>query len=109
MKKIYFDTYTKKYIDGRDYDANAIDRYITIVDIAPLGSTFEIWKSGERHFAFGYTDLELKNGDVKSKRITFAFNSNHFPIEHATLYEVHKSKSKFDEICKAYELTPIII
>lgn len=109
MKKIYFDTYTKKYIDARDYDANAIDRYITIVDIAPLGSTFEIWKSGERRFAFGYTDLELMNGDVKSKRNFFAFNSNRFPIEHATLYEVHKSKPKFDEICKAYELTPIII
>ena len=109
MRIIYFNKDTLQYFDAFDTAFVETTNYITVVDIAPNGSTFELWRCGERRFAFGYNDIEVKNGSVAAKRHSFAVASCNFPIESATLYEKHIDKNKFDELLAAYNLTPIEI
>lgn len=109
MRKIYFDKNTLQYFDEFDAVFAETTNLITVVDIAPKGSTFELWRYGERRFAFGYNEIEIKNGSVAAKRHSFAVASCNFPIESATLYEKHIDKNKFDEIVKAYNLIPLEI
>ena len=51
MRKIYFDKNTLQYFDEFDAVFAETTNLITVVDIAPKGSTFELWRYGERRFA----------------------------------------------------------
>lgn len=108
MRKIYYDLQFNRYVDAQGYDPLIPRCFRTIVDCAPLGSTFELWRLADKRFAFEYNEMEIKNGAVDAKRQAFA-KSCGFSVEYGVLYELHISKSRFDEICKAYELTPIEI
>lgn len=109
MKKIYYNSKENRYCDASEYDPKNSTNFVTVVNIAPLGSTFELWRCGDRRFAFGYNNMELKNGVVNAKRKHYAKISGAFPIESATLYEQHIDKNIFDGLVTAYKLTPIEI
>ena len=109
MKKIYYNSKENRYCDAAEYDPKNETNFVTVVNIAPLGSTFELWRCGDRRFAFGYNNMELKDGVVNAKRKHYAKISGAFPIESATLYEQHIDKNIFDGLVTAYKLTPIII
>ena len=110
MRKIYYDLQFNKYVDASGFDPLIPSRFRIIVDCAPLGSTFELWRLGDHRFAFEYNEMEIKNGavDAKRKRYAAAMGFDGF-LDFAVLYEVHISKAAFDEIIKAYGLTPIEI
>lgn len=109
MRKIYYDLQFNRYVDAQGYDPSIPRCFRIVVDCAPLGSTFELWCCGDRRFAFGYNNIELKNGAVNAKRKHYAKISNAFPLESATLYEQHIDKNIFDGLLAAYHLTPIEI
>lgn len=109
MKKIYYNSKENRYCDASEYDPKNSTNFVTVVNIAPLGSTFELWRCGDRHFAFVYNNIELKNGAVNAKRKHYAKISGAFPLESATLYEQHIDKEIFDGLLAAYHLTPIEI
>ena len=83
MQIIYYNRYRQQYTDTRD-PAAACGNYVTIAS---------------------YTNADVINGTVQARREYMA-KANNFNLEGGSIYEKHLTAEMFDEIVKAYNLTP---
>lgn len=104
MQIIYYNRYRQQYTDTRD-PAAACGNYVTIARLTQSGVNIEFWEHGRDRLAVSYTNADVINGTVQARREYMA-KANNFNLEGGSIYEKHLTAEMFDEIVKAYNLTP---